>query len=440
MASLLTLLSSFSRQGRNVSGQVGLFPQSYTSIFPSSIESPIDPTLPTFLSLAANPSSSLQPLPEESESQAHTPSSAPHPPLNVNGHHSHANGSNTNVNGNTNDDQHASGDPAPAEGEMMKVTMTDVQKALEQLGRANHDHDGNRSFSFASGQDTENDTETDTDFETDNDKGEDWHKGARRKLAEKARRAVEEAEKLEMMMNGLGSPRTVAPPIEFELSEESESEEDDTNRHTKKYEMARQHPYIPEEDEDAEEDASTHAVLEEQSASAVQQRLDSAELVEVPIRDSTDLPTATVIKSSFLGSPTPMPSIGPQEPSTIDLNGAVGITPPATRSSTVPRPPDWMANQSIAPSPTPVAVPLQIQSNPQSPGLPPQNPMSPVPVSTPTSTLIGQQDALTTSSEVEKNGEQKRHPSDWTVEEVVEWLASKGFGQDVCEKFIGAFS
>ena len=432
MASLLTLLSSFSRQGRNVSGQVGLFPQSYTSISPSSIESPIDPTLPTFLSLAANPSSSkshLQPLPEESESQSHTPSS--HPPLNVNGHHSHAKGSNTNVNGNTNDDQHATGDQPPAEGEMMKVTMTDVQKALEQLGRANHDHDGNRSFSFASGQDTENDTETDTDFETDHDKGEDWHKGARRKLAEKARRAVEEAEKLEMMMNGLGSPRTAAPPIEFELSEESESEEDETNRHTKKYDMARQHPYIPEEDEEAEEDASTHAVKEEQSASAVQQRLDSAEVVEVPIRDHTDLPTATAARSSFPGLPTRTPSTGPQEPSTVDLNGAVEATP-----ATVPRLPDWMSNQPITPSAIPVAGPLQAQSKPQSPGLPAQNSISPVPVSTPTSTLI---DARITSSEMEKSGEQKRHPSDWTVEEVVEWLTSKGFGQDVCEKFIGAF-
>jgi hypothetical protein len=99
--------------------------------------------------------------------------------------------------------------------------MTDVQKALEQLGRSNHDLDG--SFSFASGQDTENDTETDTDFEAENDKTEDWHKGARRKLAEKARRAVEEAEKLEMLMNGYES-RSVAPPIESEPSDESEGE------------------------------------------------------------------------------------------------------------------------------------------------------------------------------------------------------------------------
>ncbi|KAJ7490150.1 hypothetical protein B0H11DRAFT_1651812, partial [Mycena galericulata] len=28
------------------------------------------------------------------------------------------------------------------------------------------------------------------------------------------------------------------------------------------------------------------------------------------------------------------------------------------------------------------------------------------------------------------------HPSEWTLEEVVEWIKSKGFDQDVCDKFI----
>lgn len=31
-------------------------------------------------------------------------------------------------------------------------------------------------------------------------------------------------------------------------------------------------------------------------------------------------------------------------------------------------------------------------------------------------------------------------PSEWTVNEVVEWLTSKGFGSDVCDKFIGQFN
>ncbi|KAJ7490170.1 hypothetical protein B0H11DRAFT_1694407, partial [Mycena galericulata] len=29
------------------------------------------------------------------------------------------------------------------------------------------------------------------------------------------------------------------------------------------------------------------------------------------------------------------------------------------------------------------------------------------------------------------------HPSEWTLEEVVEWIKSKGFDGDVCDKFIG---
>ena len=29
------------------------------------------------------------------------------------------------------------------------------------------------------------------------------------------------------------------------------------------------------------------------------------------------------------------------------------------------------------------------------------------------------------------------HPSEWTVDEVVDWLKSKGFDQGVCDKFIG---
>ncbi|KAJ7482365.1 hypothetical protein B0H11DRAFT_1630050, partial [Mycena galericulata] len=28
------------------------------------------------------------------------------------------------------------------------------------------------------------------------------------------------------------------------------------------------------------------------------------------------------------------------------------------------------------------------------------------------------------------------HPSEWTLEEVVEWIKSQGFDQDVCDKFI----
>ena len=31
----------------------------------------------------------------------------------------------------------------------------------------------------------------------------------------------------------------------------------------------------------------------------------------------------------------------------------------------------------------------------------------------------------------------KTHPTEWSVEEVVDWLKSKGFADDVTDKFIG---
>ena len=33
----------------------------------------------------------------------------------------------------------------------------------------------------------------------------------------------------------------------------------------------------------------------------------------------------------------------------------------------------------------------------------------------------------------------KSNPAEWTVDEVIDWLRSKGFGDDVCEKFIGMY-
>jgi hypothetical protein len=37
-----------------------------------------------------------------------------------------------------------------------------------------------------------------------------------------------------------------------------------------------------------------------------------------------------------------------------------------------------------------------------------------------------------------QHGREKKQPSEWTVDEVVEWLNGKGFGQDVQHKFIGS--
>lgn len=123
---------------------------------------------------------------------------------------------------------------------VMKATLTDVQKAIEQLGR--NDQDGGASFTFASyreGDNTDRDTDRETDTETDKDAdGDTWHKGARHNLAEKARAAVEK-EKIQQ-----GSSRAIQPPIDVEVSDESEAEDDHAVSP-----IMRDHPRIAEEEE-----------------------------------------------------------------------------------------------------------------------------------------------------------------------------------------------
>ncbi|EGO02307.1 hypothetical protein SERLA73DRAFT_49752, partial [Serpula lacrymans var. lacrymans S7.3] len=125
-------------QGRNLAGKVGLFPQSYTTPAAPAISTPQE-TSPT--------------NEKDADAQSEVPPG-----------------------------QSGSGGN---DGEVMKATMTDVQKAIEQLGR--NDRDGARSFSFASTRDGDTtDRELDTDNETDRDtdigeEGVDYHRNARHK-------------------------------------------------------------------------------------------------------------------------------------------------------------------------------------------------------------------------------------------------------------------
>jgi hypothetical protein len=142
------------------------------------------------------------------------------------------------------------------EGGVMAETMTDVQKAIEQLGwncqlfttSLNEDQ---RSFSFASMHTVDTDNQTDfgpdqghnydeeTGTATSNNFGfrkkdlrvlsprnddQSWHKGAQRKLAEKARRPVGEAEQLKSMLVSGMPLHIVAPLIDVELSDESDDD------------------------------------------------------------------------------------------------------------------------------------------------------------------------------------------------------------------------
>lgn len=216
-------------KGKNLFGKIGLFPQSYTTSDATVLQP--QPTTPQdavhSTTASAQPDSALQTLKEESTSNIGTP----------NGKKS-----------------------SESNDGVMRATMTDVQEAIEQLGRSNRD--GNGSFSFASSRATNSDRGMDTDDTQSNDEnaegGESWHKGARSNLAEKARKQQEllrkeqEAYDEELRRHAPVLAEHVSePPIEFEMSDESEDEhEDEANLTTVTSFGRRQHEHISEEDED----------------------------------------------------------------------------------------------------------------------------------------------------------------------------------------------
>jgi hypothetical protein len=425
-------------------------------------------------------------------------------------------------------------DGGPSAGdEVMKATLTDVQKAIEQLGRNHGDNDGDRSFSFASTQD---DRDTDTDFDLSDldgaDNGEDvegWHRGARLKLAEKARRAVEEAEKLEAMMGGLGSNserRTVAPPIEVELSDESEDEMDREGFSNRIPAFQR----IPEEDEndlDTDGDAlSSRGQNAIGTGTPVPHVMpppgdDTAASLVLPEKDETQVQTATATRTSFpesspavadsssvtqsTQSPEPLLSARSSGPTSTHTGQGVkpgsplpfpAVNPEHVRASTPlresasPAPPPLVAAATTSPVSVPRTMsPPTVQSKHASvasansqrnsthatipaPTPEPTSPLPPIPGSVPTPVYSIQPTISSTtattvmttatvtaantatplaspppsamlpapvpsSGSATEEKEKKSHPSEWTLEEVVDWLKSKSFDQDVCDKFIG---
>ncbi|KAJ7754933.1 hypothetical protein DFH07DRAFT_494448 [Mycena maculata] len=377
-------------KGRNLAGKVGLFPQSYTTSAPPAAETPAAPSTST---AANDPASApLQPLAEEPESTEASPvSPVPHIYLN--------------------------GDEATdPNGEVMKATMTDVQKAIEQLGNRNRSSSVNldqdaRSFSFASTRDdrTTDDEDDDTDF--DPSEGEGWHKGARRKLAEKARQAVAEAEKLEAL-SGMG--RMAVPPIPVDLSDESEDEEDEAHEEEDDNFASsplRDHPYIPEEEEPSESEPID-------------------QLGRMRVAD--DVP-ATATANSFAVPPTPV-SPGTPPPPVVPLPAPVEREATPLRETVVPSPglpsPAPSAAAGIASKHSSVASSaaggLGVPSKPSS--------VASAPLSAVSEGKRRDDSGHASGSGGSANGATK-HPSEWTVEEVVDWLKSKGFDEDVCDKF-----
>ncbi|PCH40745.1 hypothetical protein WOLCODRAFT_136965 [Wolfiporia cocos MD-104 SS10] len=505
-------------QGRNAAGQVGLFPQSYTSPHPPA----------TLTASGSNNASSASSTVEGA------------PP---NNDILSASGRADPVLSRSTEDMSASVyGSSVSENGVMRATMTDVQQAIEQLGRGGDD--GARSFSFASTRSRSTDHsesevgDTDRD-EDDGNGGFGWSKGARTKLAMRAQQANEEREARERSARtsvGPSTPmRTVAPPIDVEMSDESEDESED--------EHARAHPRIPEADEEefnppptaplptkrfspahsrsATIDLAMPVITVTEQSQGTGQSLrtrrsrDSATniipseefIVPSPGRDETELPTARAERETFSAEqPSTSTSVGEDKRSTPSMQvseaspaGEADITSPtsppiggvaliekttSTASSTLTTSSAFLSPtasvspsafssptasasalsmpQIISPTPTPstVRVAEAATNQPLSPtmssGLPSPSASSFVGSMSMSSASAGMRQAMTPATTMSAKSlsgaesgsgsasgqvtiEGKRpdgHPSEWTVEQVVEWLRSKNFDQDVCDKFI----
>ncbi|KAH9942598.1 hypothetical protein B0H21DRAFT_751037 [Amylocystis lapponica] len=429
-------------QGRNPFGKVGLFPQSYTTsnapsssiTFPNHTASSSSTDVPS----SQGAPSGLQALREEAESRASDNGSTSHALAKVH--------------------------QRQASEEMMKATMTDVQKAIEQLGRRDHD---------------------------DDEDGLGWHKGAREKLALRAQQENEERQAREAAESSAPSTplRSVAPPIDVEMSDESEDEDDLRHRRSPRRHSdgaLNRQPHILEEDEEEGETVDysgpPHPVITVDKARSPQRHssLESAAhiipsedfIVPSPVVDETDLPTATVERTSFT-EPSPVPSsvtlparlaaselsedLSPTEPIIpepipMSMGGIAILEKAAAAASTsepAPAPPIASTSSTIRVTeqfPFSASSALPSPTTSSSAGSLGYSSAGIQQALTPATTAMSFKSGTGTplASQHERslmgspNGAKKlsENPSEWTMEEVVDWLKSKGFDQSVCDKFV----
>ncbi|KAI0677703.1 hypothetical protein C8Q78DRAFT_106103 [Trametes maxima] len=435
----------FALQGRNPAGQTGLFPQSYTSPNPPSSTIAFPDATPTNPAPAVSTDSSgtgaLQTLAEEPESSATNADGARHSPT------------------------ESERQRRPSSGDvMMRATMTDVQQAIEQLGRRN-DQDGARSFSFASSHgDYSERSETEDDHDADaEDDGMTWHRDARARLAERAQRENEQRQAREAEEQS----RAMIPPIDVEVSDESDAEDDESPHGPQR--RHQQYPRIAEENEEETEDASKDAAPPTPHGPAAHNSVESiVPSTKYLVPDETDLPTAT---AATFPEPSPSPSS-----ITIPAHTDPAASEPAPALAPEPEPePEPTLTQEPPRAPTPQSPPVQheeaaqivapvITTTPSTMKAAEQLPFSttsalPSPTTSSAgsygpSSAAGIQQTLTPATTVasfktsastphatgnstpDTTKKPGVHPSEWGVDEVIEWLKSKGFDQGVCDKFI----
>lgn len=408
-------------QGKNLFGKIGLFPQSYTTsdpnIFNNSTPQPAPQTNGNGVPEDNGPTT-LQTLKEDSEA---------------------------------NDEASEAVKKGEHNG-VMKATMTDVQEAIEQLGR--NDRDGTGSFSFASTHTT--DRELESDRETDASAGpESWHKEARSNLAEKARqqqeqlRKEQEAYDAELRLHAAVLPEHIPePPIEFDVSDESEGEEDlspvEPGPAADTLFPRRDHAHISEEEEEDEESvrqqhikntpmtprAMSHDTEPQSAVSGTKfsnpwNEVDTDEKIPETARQSS-FPTETKIEPVSQAPETDIATAVQPHP------GIASLVQLHSQSS----PPSAQIQRSTSPTSTPVTKRSSRE----------QTTFSRPSTADPEIRAMGSPSALPsppTSQKGASNGyspkSPSKPPSDWTVEDVVDWARSKGFDNSVCDKFVGQY-
>ena len=341
-------------------------------------------------------------------------------------------------------------------GAVMAATMTDIQAAIDQLGQ--HRNDDGRSMSFASTRDDRGSV-LGHDLDDDDLEGEEWHSGARRRLFEG--------------LNAVDG-RHATPPVDVEMSDESDDEHPhlhhnhDTHLASSPPTEAQQTHSINEQPQDVRSvlhrspsplPASDHSSPARQSStlevvpSAHVPPLTAPEQAqaEIDLRSPSKSPSSPVhSREPSQGIPTPAQSN--TQPTT--PTGAVSFLPSLPDSFSVPS----INHTSALPSATTLnsyqTVPTLVQPSPKIQdsnsstvyAFPPASNLVSTAISG-TSSAVGAtlvppssatSTAPTSSLSIKKSA--PGHPSEWTVEQVVEWVRSRGFDEGVCAKFQGSFT
>ena len=334
-------------------------------------------------------------------------------------------------------------------GAVMAATMTDIQAAIDQLGQ--HRNDDGQSMSFASTRDDRG-SEVGHDLDNDDDlDGEEWHSGARRRLFEG--------------LNAVDGRHSI-PPVDVEMSEESDA--DDEHPPLQQNHDARPAPSPPKETHGIKEQPrDTQAVLhrspsplpasDHSSSTHQPSTLEEASKANVPPSGAPELPHTEINLRSPSRSPTH--SKGPSQGVLTPTQSNTQPTTPNAVTHPVLMVPDSHSVPSIShtfalPSATTLnsyhsapALPQPSSTTPEAnssriyPFSPTSNLVSTAISSPSSATSSALMPPLSSASTVPSgtSSVKKPHPSEWTIEQVVEWARNRGFDEGVCAKFQGSF-